>query len=201
MPIQKGALMMTKNLTCLLVCSIAFFGIMFLGPTLVSADEIVLQNGDRLTGTVVKMESGVLTLKTEYSPPIEIKVSAIKEIMTDSPAEVRLSSGEILKGKISSEQEGQITVAPSDQRGATTVETQKIAAINPPPVKWEGGITLAGNMQKGNTDRTGASAAIEGVKRGEKDRFSLRYLFNYGEEKKQVTTRNHFGALEYDYFF
>ncbi len=192
---------MNNNRSCRLLCIILFICFLVFGLCPAFADEIVLQNGDRLTGTVVKMEKQVLTLKTAYSPAIEIQVSAIKEMKTDNPAEIRLSSGEVLKGKISSEAPGQITVASSDERGATTIDQGKIAAINPPPVKWEGGITLGGNMQKGNTDRTGASAAIEGVKRGENDRFSLRYLFNYGTENKKVATRNHFGALEYDYFF
>lgn len=192
---------MNRNLVHCLACCTAFFGIMLLGPALVAADEIILLNGDRFTGKVEHMGNGVLSFRTDYSQPIEINLSAVRKITTYSPVEVRLSSGETLKGTISSDQAGKITIAASDPRSATTVDTLKIAAINPPPVKWDGGITLAGSMQSGNTDRTGASVAIEGGRRGERDRISLSYLFNYGEEEDEVTTRNHFGALKYDYFF
>lgn len=192
---------MCKNFAYGLTCAAIIAVIVLLESVPALADEIILKNGDRLTGKVTGMTNGVLTLETAYSPPIEIQASAIRDIRTDDKVEVKLSSGEVLKGRIVSEKEGQVTVEPSDQRERVAVDRHTIEAINPPPVKWEGGITLGGNMQTGNTERTGASAAIEGVKRGEKDRFSLRYLFNYGEEEEEVTTRNHFGALKYDYFF
>jgi putative salt-induced outer membrane protein YdiY len=191
---------MTHNLKYFF-CTIVSVSITLFGLVPVAADEIVLQSGDRLTGVIVKMEKGVLTLKTGYSPPIEIQTSVIRQIRTENSVEIRLSDGKVLKGKISSEKERLIKITPTDQREAITITTEEITAINPPPVKWEGGITLGGNMQQGNTERTGVSAAIEGVKRREKDRLNLRYLFNYGEEKTQVTTRNHFGVLKYDYFF
>lgn len=165
------------------------------------ADEIVLLNGDRFTGTLEKMEDGTLIFKTDYSPPIEIKISEIKSIVTVGPVKLHLSNGEILKGTIVSEEYGQITIAPTDQRSSMQVETDMISAINPPPIRWEGGFTLAGNLQKGNSDTFGASAAFEGVKRSQSDRFSLRYLFNFAEEDDRVIARNHFGAGKYDYFF
>jgi hypothetical protein len=40
------------------------------------ADKVVLDNGDTLTGTVVKLEGGKLTLKTEYAgPAVEIRAA------------------------------------------------------------------------------------------------------------------------------
>ncbi len=52
----------------------------------VSADEIVLENNDRLTGTVTGIENGILTLTTGYSEPIKIRVEKIKKIITDKPS-------------------------------------------------------------------------------------------------------------------
>ena len=40
------------------------------------ADEVVLTNGDRFTGTIVEVGDGVLTLETSYSEPIKIKFPA-----------------------------------------------------------------------------------------------------------------------------
>ncbi len=193
--------MMNRNLVRCLACLAAFLGIRLLVPAPADADEIILKNGDHFTGTAESMENGVLAFTTNYSEPMKINLSAIKQIITDTPVEIHLTSGEILKGTIISEQEGYISIDSEGLQAGAIVETEKIAAINPPPIKWYGGITLAGNIQTGNTDKTGASAAIEGSKRREKDRISLSYLFNYGEEDNQVTTRNHFGALKYDYFF
>ena len=73
-------------------------------------------NGDKLTGTVVKVEGGKLTLKTDYAGAIEIQVDKVKKIITDNPAEVHLVGGEILKGKIKTTEDGKLAVEPSPER-------------------------------------------------------------------------------------
>ena len=169
-----------------------------------SADKVILENGDILTGNIVKVMDGKLTLKTDYSGPIEIQVSKIKKIYTDDPAEVHLSSGEVLKGKIETKEDGQVVVEKSAERETTSVDLKKIASINPPPKegpKWHGNVTAGGYIQSGNTDRRGASFGAELLRRSENDRFKMRYIFNYADEDKQVTTRNNYGEMKYDYFF
>lgn len=167
-----------------------------------SADKIILENGDILTGTIEKVVEGKLTLKTEYSGPIEIQVVKIKKIFTDNPVEVHLASGEILKGKIKTLEDGGWVVEKSIERETTTVDREKVASINPPqPKKWSGNINLGGNLQTGNTDRAGAFIAGEVMRKTERDRLKLRYQFNYTEEEDKVTTRNHYGMSKYDYFF
>lgn len=168
------------------------------------ADEVVLVNGDKMTGTVVKVEGGKLTLKTEYAGAVEIQADKIKSIITDHPAEVHLVGGEVLKGKIKTTEEGKLSVEPSPERTASTVEMSKVVAINPPPkppAKLTGNISLGGAYQTGNTDRRSFSAAADASIKGERDRFGIRFLFNYAEEKEEVTARNLYGALKYDYFF
>ncbi|MCX5913560.1 MAG: DUF481 domain-containing protein, partial [Deltaproteobacteria bacterium] len=161
-------------------------------------------NGDKLTGTVVKVEGGKLTLKTDYAGAIEIQVDKVKKIITDNPAEVHLVGGEILKGKIKTTEDGKLAVESSPERAAATVEMSKVAAINPPPkppAKLTGNISLGGAYQTGNTDRRSFSAAADASIKGERDRFGIRFLFNYAEEKEEVTARNTYGSLKYDYFF
>ena len=184
--------------------SIVFLSALALMACGARADEVTLVNGDKLTGTVVKVEEGKLTLKTEYAGAIEIQVDKIKRIVTDNPAEVHLVGGEVLKGKIKTTEEGKLAVEPSPEREAATVEWNKVAAINPPPkppAKLTGNISLGGAYQTGNTDRRSFSAAADASIRGERDRFGVRFIFNYADEKEEVTTRNLYGALKYDYFF
>jgi putative salt-induced outer membrane protein YdiY len=47
----------------------------------------------------------------------------------------------------------------------------------------------------------GASAGARASRKTEKDRFSLRFLYNYAEEDGEVSARNTYSALKYDYFF
>ncbi len=182
-----------------IACIILIFSL-FLFQNISSADEIVLQNGDRLTGTVKSVENDRLTLETEYSDPITITFSKVKEIFTDTPVEVHLMEGEILKGRLRTVGEGEIVVELSAERRSAVIDWAKVKSINPPKKRWKGSVTVGANQQSGNTDRTSASVAAEAMRRAEKDRINLRLLFNYAEEDGKVTTRNTFGALKYDYF-
>ena len=168
------------------------------------ADKVVLINGDTLTGTVVKAEGGKLTLKTEYSGPIEIDIAKIKSIVSDNPVEVRLATGEVLKGKLQTSADGKVAVEKSAEREMTTIDWTKVTAINPPPVvppKWQGNVAAGGMIQSGNNDRRTASVSAEAMRKTDIDRITFRYLFNYAEEDGDLTARNHYGAGKYDYFF
>ena len=90
------------------------------------ADEILLENGNVLTGTIEKIDGGKLFLKTDYSQPIEIQVGKIKKITTDNPVDLYLGSGEVLKGKIKTVEEGKIAVEPAPGQAPTTVASRRL---------------------------------------------------------------------------
>jgi putative salt-induced outer membrane protein YdiY len=174
--------------------------VLFAGGAL--ADKLVLDNGDILTGTVVKLEAGKLTLETDYAGAIEVAAGRITSIVTDQPVEVHTASGEILKGKLTVVESGKLAVEPSPEREAAVVDWQKVAAINPTPQGvWTGSVTVGGNHQSGNTDRASASLAAAAERRTDRDRFSLGFLYNYGEEDDELSARNTYGSAKYDYFF
>lgn len=168
------------------------------------ADEIILVNEDRLTGTVKTMEGDTLTLETSYSESIRIKRSEIRRVQIDSPADIHLSGGEILKGKVRSDDEGKILIEPGFEKEASVVQWHSVASINPPtpePSKWSGSVSIGAGLQSGNTERTSVSVSAEATRRTDIDRYSLRCLFNYAEEDDSVTARNTYGSGKYDYFF
>lgn len=166
------------------------------------ADKVVLDNGDTLSGTVVKLQGGKLTLKTDYAGAVEIEAGKVKSIVTDEPVEVHTTSGEILKGKLKVVEPGKLTVEPSPEREATAVDMKTVAAINPPPQGvWTGSVTVGGNVQSGNTDRASASLAAGAERKTDRDRFSLGFIYNYGKENDQLTVRNTYASGKYDYFF
>lgn len=172
-----------------------------LGLAAAAADEVVLTNGDRLTGKVLRLTGGKLILKVDYSKKIiEIDKSKVKSIRTDGPVELHLADGQVVKGKLRTDEKGRLVAEPGAGRGAVTLEWSKVAAINPPKSLWHGSVTVGGADQSGNTDRSSFSAAAEAVRRTKRDRFGLRFLFNYAKEDGEMTARNTFGASKYDYF-
>jgi putative salt-induced outer membrane protein YdiY len=167
----------------------------------VFADKVGLDNGDSLTGTVVKLEGGKLTLKTDYAGSIDIVTSKITSLVTDQPVEVHTTGGEVLKGTLKVVEPGKLIVD-TPEREAATVDWTKVAAINPPPQGvWSGNITVGGNRQSGNTERSSVSVSAAAERKTDRDRMTAGFLYNYGEEKSQITARNTYANAKYDYFF
>ncbi len=178
--------------------------IVLLFVTQAVADEITLENGDKLTGTVIGVEQEMLTLETDYSDPIKIRKVKIIRINTTNPVEIHLTSGEVLKGKVRTDEAGHLVVDSKEGRRETVVAWENVSAINPAPImppSWKGNINIGAGMQSGNTERTNASVGAEAARRSDQERFSLRLLFNYAKDEDEITARNTYGAGKYDYFF
>ncbi|HRB82187.1 MAG TPA: hypothetical protein PK614_07985, partial [Nitrospira sp.] len=52
------------------------------------ADEVHLQNGDRLTGTILKMEERVLTLQTDYGGEVKIDWGKVESLKSDGTLKI-----------------------------------------------------------------------------------------------------------------
>ena len=185
-----------------IVCGLVFLVYLVMAGE-VFADKIVLENGETIIGTVEKVEEGKLTLKTDNAGAIEIQVDKIKQIFTDHPVEVHLTSGETLKGKMKTIEDDKIVVEESPERQVGIHAWSSVSSVNPPPPKlWSGSVAIGGIYQWGNGDRAGASISALIVWRKNTDRFRLNYEFNYEyeEEEHNATTDNHFGEAAYNYF-
>jgi len=58
----------------------------------VQADQVLLKNGDKISGTVLNKSGSVLEMKTDYADKVVIKWDAIETLKSDKPMTV------ILKG-------------------------------------------------------------------------------------------------------
>ena len=166
----------------------------------VYADEIILENGDRISGIVKRVDNGSLIVETDYSQQMNIKTSAVTTIVTVNPVEVHLTSGEVLKGRLITDESGRIIVSPGVEREPVAIDWNMVESINPPPVKWTGHVMVGGNSSEGNTDEVNVSSEFEATRRTKQDRFGLGFNYNYGEDDDEVTTRNASGFLKYDHF-
>jgi putative salt-induced outer membrane protein YdiY len=165
------------------------------------ADELVLKNGDHLTGEVVDLQDGNVSFKTDYAGVIKVRQERVGKITTTGPVTILLDNGESFKGPLSMRQGGRVTVGGGPDREPVVLSWDKVAAINPLPPAWHGTFTLGGSQQSGNTDRANFSIAFSGTKKTPRDRFRLGFLYNYASESGSVTTRNAYGHFQYNYFF
>lgn len=181
----------------------AFFAALCaLFPWQASADEIVMENGSRLKGTVESLTVDQLVLTSDYAEPIKLKTGKIKSIATDSAVAVRMKNGEILNGGLHTDGDGVMYVEQADGKGRAVIDLKQIAAINPPSVdQWNGSITVAGNYQTGNTDRTALKLGANAVRRNDRHRFHINFLYDIAAESGTLSSRSIYGTLKYDYFF
>jgi len=72
----------------------------------VSADQITMKNGDRLTGTIVKFDGEKLTIKSEFAGEVQIHWTAIEKMTSDQAAYVTLKDGRVLIGTFTITEKG-----------------------------------------------------------------------------------------------
>ena len=71
-------------------------------PALLCADQVVLKNGDTITGSIIKKDGDKLTLKSEFLGEVTMPWSAITSVRSDMALTVQPSAGEAVQGKITS---------------------------------------------------------------------------------------------------
>ena len=108
--------------------SAAFFSL----PPCWPAAKVVLKNGDKLTGEIVKSDGKTLVMKTVYAGNVEIQWEAVSEIASDKPVYVILQGDQKLFGRLETEA-GQLQVATA-QAGVVSVQKSQVVAIRSTPM-------------------------------------------------------------------
>ena len=100
------------------VLAIAF---VLLIPAALFADQIVLKNGDRLTGTIEKSDDKALIIKTEFAGEVTVQWDAVQEINSSQKLHVSLNNGQTVTGTVTTA-DGNLAIATAD---AGTVNAPK----------------------------------------------------------------------------
>ncbi|MBS1828768.1 MAG: DUF481 domain-containing protein [Acidobacteria bacterium] len=91
------------------------------------ADQIVLKNGDRLTGSIIKSDKKSLTLKTEFAGTVEVQWDAITDVKSDGTVFVTLTDGQTVAGTLTTNN-GSFTVQTKDT-GTVQTDRAKVTGI------------------------------------------------------------------------
>jgi putative salt-induced outer membrane protein YdiY len=166
----------------------------------VRADEVILKNGDRLSGSIVKMSEGSLLLETSYAGEIKIDWNEVQGFTSAAPAKVQTTDGSILMGVVTAPSPDRIVIT-DDQFRPMAIPLTSIQAINPPPrVRHSGTFNLGGVIAKGNSDSKAINASMLYSLRTDRHRFGVEGKYNYGEQSKKISVRNSLAQLTYDFF-
>jgi putative salt-induced outer membrane protein YdiY len=175
----------------------AIFGFLVL-PTL-RADTVVLKNGDRLTGTAVKLEGGKLTFKTAYADAIAIAWDQVASLKVDKPLVLPQDKGNLNVTSIDRTDAGLVvtTATGNSTMAATAVtvlrtladQTAYEASQHP---NWAHAWTIAANLNlslaKGNSDTETLGTGFTAVRATPTDKTSLNFNSLYGRDNKAGIT-------------
>jgi putative salt-induced outer membrane protein YdiY len=177
--------------------------ILALLSTRARADEVIFNNGDRLTGTIKKVDGGKLTIKTDVAGEVSVDLKDVKTFSTAETLRVRTTDNATTRATIATtETAGQVKVA---DKTTPITDIKRISGKQ----AWTGSVVANGSLQRGNTHETGLGVAADATLRRDDefhdDRFLLRGAYNFGKETvngtQSTSADNWFAQAKYDKFF
>ena len=166
-----------------LVLSLAMLGGMLCSA--VSADQITMKNGDRLTGTIVKFDGEKLTIKSELAGEVQIPWAAIEKMTSDQPVYVALKDGRRLIGTLTTTEKG-IEVQTS-QAASVALSRESIQLIRSKDeqaayeaelvrqreARWSGSADAGLSATRGNSDTLVISLGTQAARATQRGKLSL----------------------------
>lgn len=150
------------------------------------SDEVVLDDGSKIMGTITGVKDGVLTIKTKHAGDVSIKMSGVEGINSDGVKGLTLGDETPLKKQLKIDGDQQVLV---DADGSSeTVDLATVALLwpgdkeMPPPVPlWSGRVEFGLTGTDGNSDRFTFNGRSDAVRDAEKDRLLLFGQGHYAE--------------------
>lgn len=168
------------------------------------ADTVTLLNGDRLSGTLVRMGTDTVWLKTTYAGTLKLPWTQVSQLDTEAPVRVRLTDGTELDGQLQTDRARWLRIRIGSRAETTPLAFDRIDAINPPlhPARTvlSGRAALGGNLSRGNTDAQTLHLDGELVARNSSQRVTLDGELNEATQDGADTASNWRLGMKYDHF-
>jgi putative salt-induced outer membrane protein YdiY len=153
---------------------------------MLAADQVVLSNGDTITGAIVKKDGGKLTIKSEFLGEVTMPWTAVKSIKSDSDLTVVLPGGEAVKGKVSTSGDALQVAAPG---GAKSAPLTAVAAVRDDAEQrvwerqqhpgllelWSGNVEMGLALARGNARTDVLTTAFTANRTTTKDKITANF--------------------------
>src|SRR5580658_611994 len=182
------------------------------------ADQVIMKNGDRLSGSIVKYDGKNLILKSEFAGQVTIPWDAVTAITSSDPLNVGLKDGQMLVGVVTTS-DGKFTVATKDT-GSVIAARENIVVIrskdeqaaydadadhsrNPRLIDlWTGFLDLGYATTQGNTDTDSFTLNADATRATTRDKIEAKFTMidsSSNASGTDITTANaKRGAISYN---
>lgn len=181
---------------------------LFIG-SVAMADRVRTIDGAELTGTITLIDKGVIHLETSYAGTLKIKQDQVASFESDEPRVVRLASGSVMAGPISSDAKGTIRIKSED--GVLETSTAKVTTAWSPDAedpevvrnrrewRYQAGVDLTG--RSGNSERFALGSNLRAELKGPNDTLAFFFAYEQAEENGNKTEDRTAGGGSYESFF
>jgi hypothetical protein len=182
------------------------------------ADQIILKNGDRITGTLIKSDGKSLTMKSEFVGTFSAPLDAVDQISAEQPLYIVLKDGQTVVGTVTTSG-GALAVQTKDT-GTLSVVRDSIVSVrskeeqaafelaqdrlrNPSLADlWAGALDSGISLSKGNADTVTYSLGMNATRTTPRDKISVYVTSLYARNNttgESLTTANaKRGGARYD---
>ena len=177
------------------------------------ADQVILKNGDRLTGSIVNSDGKTLTLKSEFAGEVKFQWDAIQEITSSQPLYITGKDGEVLVGNVKTidgkfhvqtANSGEVSITKDVVQSVRSQEQQssyeaQIEKLRHPKLTdfWGSVVDTGMAIARGNTETFTFNLSGKAARTTEKDKISVNFLSLYSDNSvggKSFTTANLVGG-------
>lgn len=172
------------------------WGLVLAVPAWSADDTVYLKNGDKVSGSLVKVEGGAVLIKTAYAKEVTISQEEIAGFDMQSPMRIVLATGEAFIGRL--ERKEDVLYLMSDA-GPREVQPGDIESVGVPEVAWANmvGFSLLGTT--GNTQSAALGAKAEFIRTTKRNKLSIGGRADYQEREQDTTVQTAFGRIRFDH--
>jgi Protein of unknown function, DUF481 len=185
-------------------------------PVTLFADQIVLRNGDRLNGSIEKLDGKALVIKTAFAGEVTVQWPAVQDINSSQPLHLTLNNGQTVAGTVTTT-DGNLAVttantgtvnAPKASVTKLLSEAEQAAyekSLHPGLLRgWQGGANVGFALTRGNSQTKNLALAFTADRKTLRDHLGLYansvYATNDAPGAVPGTTANaEQGGIRYDH--
>ena len=178
------------------------------------ADQVVMKNGDRVTGSIVKKDGKTLTIKTDQFGVVTTSWDQVESVTADKPVNVVLADGKTVQGTLATAngkvevatKDARLSLAPADVATIRDDAEQKASERLQKPgwgQLWAGGINVGFAGTTGNAKTMTFSTGVNASRVTRTDKTSLSFsaikASSLANGKNSDTAQAVRGGIGYDH--